>query len=331
MIMSRGVRFYETGDAGVLKIEELEERSPQAGEVKIKVAAIGLNRSDIMFRTGQYIESPVFPSRLGYEASGVIEALGPGVEGLAVGQKVSTIPAFSMGEHGVYGEKAIVPAHAVAAYPSQLSSEEATSIWMAYVTAYGALVEYGKLQAEDSLLITAASSSVGLATIQLAKAIGAKVIATTRTDDKAAGLLAAGADKVVNTSMTDWTDQVLQATKGQGVSLAFDPIGGAMLSKLGEVTATGGMIIEYGALAHEETVYPLFAALAKGLTIKGYTLFEITKSQEKLSRAKAYVLDALNHGLIKPKIDKVFPFEEVQAAHQYMESNGQMGKIILKL
>ena len=329
--MSRGVRFYETGDAGVLKIEEVEETSPAAGEVKIKVAAIGLNRSDIMFRTGQYIEGPVFPSRIGYEASGVIEEVGPGVEGLAIGQKVSTIPAFSMGQYGVYGEKAIVPVHAVSAYPHQLSSEEATAIWMAYITAYGALVEYGKLQASDSLLITAAGSSVGLATIQLARSMGANVIATTRSDEKIDGLLAAGAHVVVNTTTDSWTERVLEATGGKGVKLAFDPIGGAMLNQLAEVTATGGMIIEYGALASEETIYPLFAALAKGLIIKGYTLFEITKSEEMLVRAKQFILDALNKGEIKPKIDKVFPFEAVQEAHQYMERNGQMGKIILKL
>ncbi|MGB5211525.1 MAG: alcohol dehydrogenase catalytic domain-containing protein, partial [Gammaproteobacteria bacterium] len=108
--MPKQVVFHETGDADVLKIEEQPDREPGPGEVRIKVAAIGLNRAEVMFRRGQYLEQPKFPSRLGYEASGVVDALGSGVEDLSIGERVSTIPAFSMVQYGVYGESAIVPA-----------------------------------------------------------------------------------------------------------------------------------------------------------------------------------------------------------------------------
>ena len=112
--MPKQVLFYETGGADVLKVEELPLKEPGQGEVRLKVEAIGLNRAEIMFRNGQYLQAPEFPSRLGYEAAGVIDAIGPDVTGVKVGDRVSTILAFSMGQYGVYGESAIVPVHAVA-------------------------------------------------------------------------------------------------------------------------------------------------------------------------------------------------------------------------
>ena len=182
--MPKIVRFHETGAADVLKIEDLPLTEPGEREVRLKVEAIGLNRAEIMFREGQYLEDPKFPSRLGYEAVGIVDAVGPGTDRFHVGDRVSTIPSFSMGQYGVYGEYAIVPDYAVAHYPDKLLPTEGTAIWMQYLTAFGALVEFGQLKKEDSVLITAASSSVGLAAIQITKAEGAMAIATTRGSDK---------------------------------------------------------------------------------------------------------------------------------------------------
>ncbi|MBD2020375.1 alcohol dehydrogenase catalytic domain-containing protein, partial [Leptolyngbya sp. FACHB-36] len=183
--MPKIVRFYEFGSAEVLRLEDEPLREPDTGEVRLKVEAIGLNRAEIGFRAGRYLELPeTFPSTLGYEASGVIDAIGAGVTGFHVGDRVSTIPAFSMKQYGVYGESAIVPAVAAAAYPDSLSANEGTAIWMSYITAYGPLVEYGQVKAGDFVLITAASSSVGYSAIQIAKAAGAVAIATTRSTAK---------------------------------------------------------------------------------------------------------------------------------------------------
>ena len=140
--MSKIIRFHETGGADVLKIEDLPLTEPGEGEVRLKVEAIGLNRAEIMFRRGQYLEDPKLPSRLGYEASGTIDALGPDVSGFQIGDRISTIPAFSMGTYGVYGESAIVPVSAVAHYPENLSATEGTAIWMQYLSAFGALSTY---------------------------------------------------------------------------------------------------------------------------------------------------------------------------------------------
>ena len=118
--MPKIVRFHKTGSADVLQIEDQPLQEPKAGEVRLKVQAIGLNRAEVMFRRGMYLEQPRLPARLGYEASGMIDAIGPGVSGFRVGERVSTIPAFSMNDYGVYGETAIVPASAVARYPEHL-------------------------------------------------------------------------------------------------------------------------------------------------------------------------------------------------------------------
>ncbi len=120
--MPKIVRFYQTGPADVLKLEEVPQSEPGEGEVRLKVEAIGLNRAEVMFRQGQYLETPLFPSRIGYEAAGIVDAVGPGVAGIKIGDRVSTIPSFSVGKYGVYGESAIVPAYSVAGYPDTLSA-----------------------------------------------------------------------------------------------------------------------------------------------------------------------------------------------------------------
>lgn len=326
---SRVVRFHEIGSADVLKIESMPISDPGEGEIRIKVQAIGLNRAEIMFREGQYLEVPEVPCRLGYEASGIVDAIGEGVSGFSIGDRVSTIPSFSQGKYGVYGEIAIVPATAVAHYPPNLSATEGTALWMQYLTAYGGLIEVGHLTADHVLLVTAASSSVGLAATQIAKHIGATVVAITRGNEKRQPLLDAGADHVIATNDADLVESVMSLTNGKGANLAFDPIGGLMLSQLAEAATPGGTIIEYGALSPEPTVYPLFAALGKGLTVRGYVLFEITTQPEKLAKAKQFIFDGLESGALSPVIDKSFEFKDIADAHRYMESNTQFGKIVV--
>jgi NADPH:quinone reductase-like Zn-dependent oxidoreductase len=327
--MARIVRFHHTGDADVLQIDDLPLQEPKEGEVRIKVEAIGLNRAEVMFRRGQYLEPPELPSRIGYEAAGVIDAVGRKVAGLKVGDRVSTIPSFSMCEYGVYGESAVVPAYAAAVYPANLSPVEGAAIWMQYITAYGALVEYGKVKAGDPVVITAASSSVGCAAIELCRDAGAVAIATTRTAAKRQALLDGGASHVVVTDEEDLAGRVMEITGGKGATLCFDPVAGPFLPRLAEACAAGATIFEYGALYPEATPFPLFTALRKGLTVRGYTLFEIARQPDSLARAKAYILARLESGRFKPVIDRTFPLEAIADAHRYMLSNQQNGKIVV--
>jgi NADPH:quinone reductase-like Zn-dependent oxidoreductase len=229
----------------------------------------------------------------------------------------------------VYGEVAIVPAYALAAYPETLSFEEGTSIWMQYLTAYGGLIQYGKVRKGDFVLITAASSSVGIAAIEMCKAEGAIAIATTRTAAKKNLLLAAGADHVIVTDEEDLAARVKEITDGKGARIVFDPIGGPGLEALAQATAPGGTIFEYGALSTEPTPYPLFACLSKHLIIQAYTLFQVVGDPALRETAEQYVYDHLAAGDFKPRIDRTFPLSEIVEAHRYMESNAQIGKIVV--
>jgi NADPH:quinone reductase len=329
--MPKIVRFYETGGPEVLKIEESPLVEPGVGEVRLKVEAIGLNRAEVMFRQGQYLENPVLPSRLGYEAAGIVDAVGPGTADIKIGDRVSTIPSFSIGSYGVYGESAVVPAYAAAHYPKKLTPVEGAAIWMQYLTAFGALIEFGRLQRDDTVLITAASSSVGLAAIQIAKSAGATTIAVTRGADKKSFLMGAGADHVIVSDEQDLVKSVMAVTAGKGADMVFDPIAGPLLGELAGAAAPGATIFEYGALSTEPATFPLFAALAKGLTVRGYTLFEIVKNAERLARGKQFVYSGLESGTLKPIIDRTFPLDSIVEAHRYMESNQQKGKIVVKV
>ena len=167
--MARGVRFHETGGPDVLKIEQVDVPAPGAGEVRIRVRALGLNRAEAMFRSGAYLEDPVFPAQLGYEAAGTIDAIGPDVTGFQVGDAVSVVPAFAFSSYGMYGDLVLAPVRATVKHPESLDWASAAATWMQYLTAWGALIEIANLARGDFLLIPAASSSVGLAAIQIAK------------------------------------------------------------------------------------------------------------------------------------------------------------------
>lgn len=327
--MARIVRFSKTGGPEVLTIEEADLRPPGPGEVRIAVKALGLNRAEAMFRSGQYLEQPKFPARLGYEAAGVVEAVGEGVSALKVGDAVSTVPAFSQNQYGVYGDTAIVPASAVAKHPASLSWTEAAAIWMQYATAYGALVDIAKLTAGDTLLIPAASSSVGIAAIQMARMVGATPVALTRSSKKRKALLGVGAAHVIATGEQDLVAEVKKITDGKGARIVFDPVGGPTIAKLTSAMAERGILFLYGALSSEPTPVPLLEVLGKSLTIRGYILFEITGNPQRLERAKGFIIDGLSAGKLKPVIAKTFQLDEIVAAHRFLESNQQIGKIVV--
>lgn len=329
------VRFHEKGGADVLRIDELPLPEPGPGEVRLRVKAIGLNRAEVMFREGQYFLEPSLPSKLGYEASGIVEAVGPGVDADLVGKVRSTVPAFPLNQYGVYGEVAIVPAAALAAYPENLSFEQGASIWMQYITTYGAIVHNGCVAKGDYVVLTAATSSIGIAATQIVKAEGGIVIATTRGADKRDELLAAGADHVIVTDEEkDIAARILEITHGVGAKIVFDAVAGAGIAELAKATARDGLIMIYGNLAPEPTPFPIYEAWGQGAQGKpfkmmGYTMFSITGDPEALQRAEHYIYEKLQSGQLKPRIDRTFPFAEIADAHSYMEKGQQIGKIVV--
>jgi NADPH:quinone reductase-like Zn-dependent oxidoreductase len=328
--MPRAVRFYGLGGPEVLRLEEIPLVEPRAGEVRLRVEAFGLNNSELQFRRGDYpLLDAVFPSRIGKEAAGVVEAVGAGVAGIAVGQRVTTIPCFEMGRYGVYGDSAIVPAHALAPYPEALGVVEAAGIWQQYLTVYGPFVEYGLVAKGDVVLVTAASSSVGHAAIQHSRLLGAVPIATTRDPAKRAALLDRGAEHVVVTTEEDLVERVKALTGGHGADLVFDPIAGPGVGVLAEATAERGTIVLYGALDRAQTPLPLITVLKRGLTLRGYTMWEILNDPAGLGRGKQFILEHISEGRLRPHIDRTFRLEEIVDAHRYMESSQQNGKVVV--
>lgn len=270
--MSRIVRIHEYGDASVLRIEDVAVPAPAADEVQIAVKAIGINRAEVMFRNHAYLQKAEFPSRLGYEAAGTVVTVGVDVTGFAEGEAVSVIPPLDIARWGTYGEVANVPARLVVKHPAALSFEEAAAVWMQYVTAWGALVEQAKLGEGDFVIVTAASSSVGLAAFQIARMVGATVIATTRTGAKRQALIDAGAHHVVATGEEDLVARVMEITDGQGARVVLDPVGGPSFEPLTESMARGGILLEYGALSGEPTMCPIcdaYEAIDEAIAVLG--------------------------------------------------------------
>lgn len=328
---TRVVRFHELGGPEVLRIESLDVPAPGAGEVLVRMEAIGLNRAEAAFRHGHYFEPPQLPARIGYEGAGRIAALGAGVMDFAVGDAVCIIPGFSMNRYGVYAEQALVPAGALLARPAGMSATDGAAIWMPLLTAYGALVDLTGLKAGEAALITAASSSVGLAAIEIANAVGATPIAVTRGSAKVEALRRAGAAHVISSDTQDIAAETARITGGRGARLAFDPIGGPIVDTLANALGKGGSLIVYGNLSGQarNMVFPFGPSALKGLTMRAYLVFEIISDPQRYARARRFVLDGLAAGRFHPHIDRTFPFDEIVAAHRYLESNAQVGKVVV--
>ena len=327
--MPKAIRFHQVGGPEVLQFEQVPERRPAAGEVLLKVEAVGLNRAESMYYHGTYRGELDLPSGLGYEAVGTITAVGPETDASLVGRRFGTIPGFSMKDYPVLAEEAVVPASVLAAVPEFFSAVEGAAAWMQYCTAYGALVTFGQVTSGDFVLITAASSSVGLAAIQIAKQRGGTSIATTRTSAKKDRLLALGADHVIVTEQEDLVERVKSITGGQGARIVFDPIGGDGINALGQATATDGKIFVYGKLSGKPTPFPK-STLGRNVGMFGYTFNEL-RNTPAWDEMKQYIYDHLADGSFKPEIACVFPFEQAVEAYRYLESNEQIGKVVITL
>jgi NADPH:quinone reductase-like Zn-dependent oxidoreductase len=327
--MPKIVRFHQIGGPEILRFEEVESRQPGRDEVRLQVRASGLNRAESMYYHGIYLEQTQLPSRLGYEVAGVVEAVGEGVDPKWVGKNVATVPGFSQYRYGTLGEEAVVPVDVLGEYPKNLTVVQAAAIWMQYLTAYGALVHVGGVKAGDFVSIPAASSSVGLAAIQIVRDHGATAIAVTRTAAKRAELLALGAHAVIVSEAEDYASRVHEITGGKGARLTFDPVGGPFIEKLAAAASPGGIVFQYGLLSGQPTPFPFGLAIGKGLSIRGYMLMEITSIPAVAATAKKYVFDRLADGRFVPKIARTFAFAQTVEAYRYLESNQQVGKVVI--
>ncbi|EJN06318.1 zinc-dependent alcohol dehydrogenase family protein [Phyllobacterium sp. YR531] len=329
--MTRIVRLHEFGAPEVLHIENVDLPALGQQDVRIRVKALGLNRAEALFRSGTYIETPALPSGLGLEAAGIVEAIGEGVRDFALGDIVSVVPPVSMARWPAYGEAAIFPARLLVKHPPSLGWVEAAALWMQYLTAYGALIDIAQLRKDDFLVITAASSSVGLAAIQIGNMVGANTIAVTRTSAKKDALLEHGAQHVIISDEEDLEQKLKEISGSSGIRVVFDAVGGPMFEAFTGSMSEGGILIEYGGLSKEPTPFPLFNVLSRRLTLRGYLVHEVITDDKKLADAKRFILAGLESGELKPVIDRTFPFENIVEAHRFLESNQQFGKIVVTI
>ena len=328
---ARAIRFHRIGGPEVLGIEPVEIRQPGPDEVSIRVKALGLNRAEVLLRTDRYIESPQFPSGLGLEATGVVEAVGSQVRGFAVGDAVSVLPPTSMKQEPTHAEYLVVAQARLVKSPPGQAWTDAAATWMQYLTAYGALVQAAGLREGDFVVITAASSSVGLAAIQIARRMGAVPLAVTRTSAKREALLQAGAAEVIASEEENLRSRLFEITGKAGARVVFDPVGGPIFEPLTAAMAEGGILIEYGGLSPEPTPFPLFEVLSRSLVLRGYRVYEVLQDPVRLREAADFIYTGLADGSLRPVIARTFAFDEIVEAYRYLESNQQFGKVVVTL
>lgn len=321
--MPRVVVFDEFGGPEVLHVVEEPAFDPAAGEVRVRIEAFAVNPLDQMMRSGASpVPVPLPHARLGVEGTGVVDALGPGVTGLKAGDPVilAAIPDASV--RGSYASYTTVPASRVFARPAGLTVTEAAAIWVAYSTAYGALVEKAGMGPGDHVLITAASGSVGRAAMQVANQIGATPVAVTRHTAKQAELLAAGAAAVI---ATDQADAFHRYAGGAGADIVLDLVGGPGQPDLLKAVRPGGALVAVGFLDPRPT--PSLGSAA--VTIFSYRSFEHTLDEVVVKRMTAFLNASLRVGALRPAVDTVFTLDDVVEAHRHLEKGLHAGKIVV--
>jgi NADPH:quinone reductase-like Zn-dependent oxidoreductase len=328
-IMVRAIRFHEIGGPEVLVYEEVAVRPPGPGEVRIRVDAIGLNRAEVNFRRGTYLEQPVLPAGLGTEASGEVLEVGPDVERWSTGDAISVVPAFSQNDYPVYAEEAVVPAAALVARPEGMDPITGAAIWMPYVTVYGMVQEIVRVRPGDRVVITAAVNSVGMAALQVLRHLGAVPIATASSADQREALLAAGAAAVI-LDEDDLVDAIRTSTGGHGADLVLDAVGGPQVEALVQACAAGATVIVHGGLSGQPT--PLPGGPYAPVWLRRYHVYEITTDAAALRRAELFIHAGLAAGAFTPTVDRVFDFEDIAAAHTYVDSPERgLGKPVVRV
>ncbi|MFE4214721.1 zinc-dependent alcohol dehydrogenase family protein [Streptomyces sp. NPDC056844] len=324
--MPRVVVFDRTGAPDVLHLVDEPLDEPGTGEVRIRIEAAGVNRLDQMMRAGHYPGPVRLPhARLGCEGTGIVDAVGPGVEGVAAGDAVIITAVPAMDLNGTYAAYTTVPAASVVPRPTGLDATGAAALWVAYSTAYGALVEKARTRAGDHVLITAASSAVGLAAIQVARQIGAVPLAVTRSGAKKDALLTAGAEAVIATDRDDVSEAARRHTGGAGADIILDTVMGPGLADLAKAAKPGGTLVTAGWLDPRPASFPMNWPL----TILGYASFEHTLDPTVVRRIAAFLEAGLRTGALRPTVDRVFGLDDIVAAHAYLEEGHQVGKIVV--
>jgi NADPH:quinone reductase-like Zn-dependent oxidoreductase len=340
----KAIAIRAHGGPEVVKLEDLPDPQPAPGQVVVAVKAAALNHLDIFVRKGWPGLKLAFPHVLGSDVAGVVEAVGPGVDGVKAGDEVVVNPSLGcgrcerclsgrenlcrrfsiLGEHvsGGEAEKLAVSARNVLPKPANLSFEEAAAVPLTFMTAWHALVEKAKLRLGETILIHAAGSGVGVAAVQIAKLFGARVIATAGSDAKLEKAKGLGADHVVNYEKQDFVQEVRKLTDKKGVEVVFEHVGKTTWEKSILATGIGGRIVTVGATTGFDPPTDLRHVFFRQLQILGSTMGTAADLLE--------VLRLVGEGKLRPVVDRVLPLAEARAGQDLLADRAQFGKIVLR-
>lgn len=335
----RAVWIPRIGPPEVLELREAPDVHAGAGEVRIRVAAAGVNFADVMARMGLYPDAPKLPCVVGYEVSGTVDEVGAGVQGLAVGDRVLAPTRFKG-----YADLVTVPAAQVAALPPGMSFEEGAAIPVNYLTAILMLEVLGNARRGDRVLIHGAAGGVGLAAVQLCRIYGAEIIGTASAS-KHAALTAAGVAHTIDYGTQDFVAETKRVTGGKGADLVLDSIGGENLRRSYRALAPLGRLVAFGvsslAPATSRRVLPALWQLARmprfGFVrlmnenhgVLGFNLGHLWDEMDRLRTFLEKVLDYYREGHVRPVVARTFPLADAGAAHAFIQSRANVGKVLL--
>ena len=320
----KAIRIHETGGPEVMHLEEIETPTPEEGQLLIKVAAAGINFADLAQRQGAYLTRTHTPATLGFEFSGTVAALGPGVTTPAVGTRV-----VAFGE-GAYAEYALAQAATTIPSPPNLDFTHAAAFPVQGITAYQLLRESAHIQPGESVLVHAAAGGVGTLAVQLARLMGAgKVIGTASNTNKLELARRLGADVAINYTEENWVEQVLQATEGRGVDIILEMVGGQVAGQNLQCLAPYGRMVIYGAASGQIAQFTGIQLMYKNQAIIGYWLISQLQRPDRIAQAAMTLMQYLISGQLEIVVGQTFPLAQAAEAHRAIAERKTMGKVVL--
>lgn len=336
----RAIYVTKSGGPEVLEVRESPDPSPQSGQVRIRVRAAGLNFAELMARQGLYPDAPPLPCVLGYEVAGEIDAIGDGVTTFRIGERVLAMTYF-----GGHADCVCVPAANAVRLAPNMSFEEAAAIPVNYLTAYHMLFYVGGLKPGHRVLIHMAAGGVGIAALQLCQSVENVTTMGTASRQKHPAIKEHGCHHPIDYRSNDYVHEVKRLTDQKGVDIILDPLGGADWSKGYKLLKPTGKLIAFGfanmATGERKNILniikqfwsiPRFSPMSlmkDNRSVCGVNLGHLWSEKELMKNALLAIVDLYGQGKIKPKIDSVFPFEQVAAAHKRMQNRENIGKIVL--
>jgi len=322
--MTKAIRMHEHGGPDVLKWEDVDVPAPGPGEVLIKQTAVGLNFVDTYHRTNQMGHTVSFPMTLGVQGAGIVEELGDGVAGLSVGERVNYT-----GLMGAYAEARVVPANRLIVLPDDISDELAAASFLRGLTAWYLLNRLHKIEPGETILVHAAAGGVGQIICQWAKALGATIIGTVGSDEKAELVKGLGCDHAIVYTREDFVERVMDITGGEGVPVAYDSVGKDTFLGSLDCLRVMGHAINFGTASGQVEPFPLQRLHSKSLTVTRPTLGTYVASREDLETASDAVFGVLRDGTVKVDITGRYALKDTAQAHADLESRKTTGAMVL--